>query len=177
MKIRIVLATVVLVSVVNAEPAAKNMNFIRQQAQAELQRVTAQMDVLSENVESMNARVAKVEAQKKEIESLKAEVEALKGVISQLRNDLNQQHSKIVDDLSKKIVKLQPASSGKSSGGPSGKPAPDENCGVYEVQSGDNLFLIARACGTTVAKLKQINGLKDDKLSIGQKIYFPKPKD
>ena len=44
----------------------------------------------------------------------------------------------------------------------------------YTVQSGDTLSLIAQAFGTTVAKIKEMNGLKSDNLRIGQKLNLPK---
>ena len=44
----------------------------------------------------------------------------------------------------------------------------------YTVQSGDSLFLIAKAFDSTVQKIKEVNGLKSDRLSIGQKIKIPK---
>ena len=44
---------------------------------------------------------------------------------------------------------------------------------TYTVASGDNLYLIANAFKTTVAKLRELNGLKSDKLRIGQKLIVP----
>ena len=42
------------------------------------------------------------------------------------------------------------------------------------MQSGDTLSLVAQAFGTTVAKIKEMNGLKNDNLRIGQKLNLPK---
>jgi chromosome segregation ATPase len=42
-----------------------------------------------------------------------------------------------------------------------------------EVQKGDSLSAIARAAGTTVEKIKQVNGLKSDNLRLGQKLKVP----
>ncbi|NGX41744.1 MAG: putative peptidoglycan endopeptidase LytE [Chlamydiae bacterium] len=44
---------------------------------------------------------------------------------------------------------------------------------VYEVQSGDSLEKIARKHKTTIKKLKELNGLKNDRIYIGQKIKLP----
>ncbi len=41
---------------------------------------------------------------------------------------------------------------------------------IYRVRSGDNLSVIARRNGTTVARLKSMNGLKSDRLRIGQSL-------
>jgi len=43
----------------------------------------------------------------------------------------------------------------------------------YKVVSGDNLWLIAKKFNTTVEKIKQLNGLKTDKLSINQILLIP----
>lgn len=45
---------------------------------------------------------------------------------------------------------------------------------TYVVKSGDNLYAIARKFGTTVDKLKDINNLSSNLLSIGQKLLVPK---
>lgn len=45
---------------------------------------------------------------------------------------------------------------------------------TYIVKSGDNLYAIARMYGTTVDKLKDINNLSSNLLSIGQKLLVPK---
>ena len=41
---------------------------------------------------------------------------------------------------------------------------------TYKVRKGDTLDKIARKNGTTVAKLRRLNGIKNDRLSIGQRI-------
>lgn len=45
---------------------------------------------------------------------------------------------------------------------------------VYKVKQGDNLGLIAKKYGVSVAKLKQWNSLKSDLIRPGQKIYIYK---
>ena len=45
---------------------------------------------------------------------------------------------------------------------------------TYVVKSGDNLYAIARKYNTTVDKLKDINNLSSNLLSIGQKLLVPK---
>ena len=45
---------------------------------------------------------------------------------------------------------------------------------TYVVKNGDNLYAIARKFGTTVDKLKDINNLSSNLLSIGQKLLVPK---
>ena len=49
----------------------------------------------------------------------------------------------------------------------------DSNYDVYVVKSGDTLWGIANKYGITVDKLKEINNLNKDILSIGQKLLVP----
>jgi len=44
---------------------------------------------------------------------------------------------------------------------------------VYRVQSGDSLGVIAQKNKTTIKKLKELNGLKTDRIIIGQKLKLP----
>jgi LysM repeat protein len=48
--------------------------------------------------------------------------------------------------------------------------APEPKGAIYTVVKGDTLWNLAQDYGTTVAKLKELNGLKSDLLSIGQKL-------
>ena len=45
---------------------------------------------------------------------------------------------------------------------------------TYKVKSGDSLYTIAKASGTTVEKLKSLNNLSTTKLKIGQVLKIPK---
>ena len=146
--------------------------FLKQQAVAEMQRVSAQVDVLASNQEELSDRIRKAEALKTEIANLKAEMEALKGTIAELRREMGGQRDEIVRDLSKKIASIQPPAPQKGGGEQSKKPSGP--CYEYTVQAGDTLTLIAKAFGSTVQKIKDMNGMKSDALKIGQKINVPK---
>ena len=154
-----------------AQSGAGRDAFLKQQAVAEMQRVSAQVDVLATNQEELSDRIRKTEAMKSEIESLKAEVAALKGAISELRREMGGQREEIVRDLSKKIATIQPPAPKPT---PTPKPRPTGPCYEYTVQQGDTLSLIAKAFGTTVQKIKDLNGMKSDALKIGQKVNVPK---
>lgn len=60
-------------------------------------------------------------------------------------------------------------SGGNNLGGRNGGGVADAK-GVYVVKSGDTLGAIARRNGTTVAKIKKLNNLKSDRISIGQRL-------
>lgn len=51
--------------------------------------------------------------------------------------------------------------------------APSAPPDSYVVQSGDTLSEIAQQFNTTVAALKQLNGLKSDTITVGQKLLIP----
>ncbi len=145
-------------------------SFMRDQAVAEMQRVSAQVDVLAQNQEELASRLRGTESMKSEIDSLRAEVASLKAALAEMRRDVQSQRGEIVQDLSKKIASMQPRTP------PAPKPAPTYSgpCYEYTVQGGDTLSLIAKAFGTTVKKIKDVNGMKNDNLRIGQKINVPK---
>lgn len=44
---------------------------------------------------------------------------------------------------------------------------------IYKVQSGDNLYDLAKKFGTSVSELKDLNNLKNDSLSINQELKVP----
>lgn len=161
--------------VVLAEPAASTGNraaFLKQQAVAEMQRVSAQVDVLATNQEELSGRIAKAEEVKAEVASLRAEIDALKATVADLRRQLEAQRGEIVKDISSKIATIQPPS--RLSASRAAAEVNDENVYVYTVQPGDSLFLIAKAFGTTVAKIKTLNEMKNDRIGVGQKIKVPK---
>ena len=155
--------------------SATRDSFLKQQAVAEMQRVSAQVDVLASNQEDLSDRMTKVESVKSDINDLKAEIDALKSTVAELRQQLTAQREEIVKDLSKKIAAMQPPPSKKDPPKTQPKtPTYDGPCYEYIVQSGDSLFLIAKAFGTSVQKIKDLNGMKSDRLGIGQKLKVPK---
>ena len=160
-------------AIAQAPSGAGRDAFLKQQAVAEMQRVSAQVDVLATNQEELSERVRRAEAMKAEMESLRAEVAALRGAISELRREMQGQRDEIVRDLSKKIATMQPPAP-KQMSAPAPKSRPTGPCYEYTVQQGDTLSLIAKAFGTTVQKIKDMNGMKGDALKIGQKVNVPK---
>ena len=49
----------------------------------------------------------------------------------------------------------------------------DKKQNIYVVQKGDNLYSISKKFNTTVEKLKQINNLSSNLLSVGQELKIP----
>ena len=146
--------------------------FMMRQAYDEMKRALQQVDVLETNFNSLSERISRIEKGGGETNALKAEIEALKAEIRRLRSEMATQRESIVRDLSQKLKAIDNA---RTTTPPKYDPpkADTSNCMEYEVASGDTLSLIARAFNTTVSKIKALNGLKSDKLSVGQKIMVP----
>ena len=148
-------------------------DFMKQQALAEMQRISGQIDVLQNNFEDLVHRVSKLESGGGETRSLRQEIDALKGTVAELRRQLENQRGEIVKDISGRIAKMQPAPTPAA-------PKTVKKTVVtaphyeYTVQSGDSLFLVAKAFNTTVSKIREMNNLKNDNLRVGQKIKVPK---
>lgn len=149
--------------------------FVQQQAYAEMQRVSGQIDVLQNNIDDLAQRIAKLErsSASDDTAALSSRIAALEGTVAALRRELQQQRSEIVKDLSSRIAKIpqaqpQPAQQKKETVVVSDGPHRE-----YVVTAGDNLWLIARAFNTSVAKIREMNNLKSDNLKVGQKIKLP----
>ena len=147
-------------------------SFIVQQAYAEMQRVQGQISVIESNLNELSARVAKLESGN-DSAGLRREVEALRAEVASLRRQLGSQRTEIVNDLSGRISKMQAAQQP-----PAPRPATKKvvvgSCREYVVEKGDTLSLIAGAMGVSVSKIKEMNGLKNDNLRVGQKLILPK---
>lgn len=72
---------------------------------------------------------------------------------------------------------LVPASSGNTYAGAStassSEPKALPGMTTYKVKSGDSLSVIAKRTGTTVAKLRAANNLKNDRINVGQTLIIP----
>ena len=148
-------------------------DFMRQQAYAEMQRVSGQVDVLQSNLGELQNRVGRLEGGSNS-QSLRQEIEALKAAVADIRKQLRAQRGEIVKDLTGRISKMQQQVV------PAPRPAaPTEKVVMgphveYTVQAGDTLSLISQAFNTSVSKIKEMNNLKSNNLRIGQKLNLPK---
>ena len=149
-------------------------DFMRQQAYAEMQRVSGQVDVLQSNLGDLQTRVGRLEGGG-DAKGLRQEIDALKAEIAALRREMQSQRGEIVKDLSGRLKDIQKTMTPPAPPPPPrpAKPAYTGPCKEYVVESGDTLSLIASAFNTTVQNLKSMNGLKSDNLRIGQKLLVP----
>lgn len=143
-------------------------SFMQQQAYAEMQRVSGEVDALQSNISDLQRRVGALEGAGSD-RGIRQEIESLKASVADLRRALQEQRGQIVNDLAARLMKAQAAAT---------PPKPTKVVigphQEYVVQAGDTLSVIAQALGTSVAKIKEMNGLKNDKLRVGQKLNVPK---
>lgn len=172
-KIRVLVfaaATAVSVSAYAQQGSTARDSFLRNQAYSEMQRVLGQVDVLESNFQDLSTRVRRIEGGDGS-KGLKAEIDSLRAQMDDLRREMSSMRSQIVNELAAKISKMQKTHS---------QPPPPQPRKIvigphkeYVVQSGDTLSFIAQAFGTTVSKLKEMNGMKGDGLRVGQKLRIP----
>ncbi len=176
MKKIIVVGVLAFVSLCAQAQSAGRDNFLKQQAYAEMQRVTRQIDVLQSSHDELAERVSRMDGGKGELSAVKADVAALRAEIASLRREMDRMRAEIVADITKKVtalIKTTAVSAPQPTTRPSRSVPRDSK--TYTVQAGDTLSLISQAFGTSVSKLKEMNGLKSDRLRIGQKLIVPKP--
>ena len=162
------------VAAVTSLQAQARDDFMKQQVYAEMQRVLGQIDVLQNNIDDLARRISRLE-NKGNSNSLEVEVAALKSSIAELRREMGAQRGEIVKDLSGRIAKISAA--GARTPEPPKRRVISGNHLEYVVQSGDSLYLISKAFNVPVKTIRELNGLKNDNLRIGQKIFVPKTKD
>ena len=175
MKIQLAtVAAMAMATALAADPASARDAFLKQQAYAEMQRVSGQIDVVQSNVDELAERLRRLEGSRDEIESLKAEIAGLKATNAELRNSMQSMRDEIVRDLTGKLSAMQKTLAAQQA--PSAPPPPRQSASPhreYEVQPGDTLSLIAAAFKTSVQKIKEMNGLKSDGIRVGQKLKLP----
>ena len=148
--------------------------FMRQQAYAEMQRVTGQVDVLQSNLSELQTRVGRLEGGG-DSKNLRQEIDALKAAVADIRRQLQSQRGEIVRDLTGRISQMQ-----KQQAAAAPRPVEKKERIVvgphkeYTVQPGDTLSMISEAFGVSILKIKEMNNLKNDNLRVGQKLNLPK---
>ncbi len=171
------------------DPAVVRRNALIDQTASEVQRLGENFDVVSENQAKLEAKVAKLEGDLRSIDDLKAEIAGLRAENERLRSAQAELREQIVDDITKRIAKMniggaptgpapvpRPISTAARNSTPApSAPAPTTSGYNHIVEAGQTLSEIARGYGVTVNAIKQANGLKNDNLRIGQKLFIPDP--
>ncbi len=172
-----------------AQDDARSAYQMRQAVQ-EVQRLSSQFDQLQNGMESIQSRMGKLERSNASGD-LKAEIGALRSELNELKRRQEAMRGEIVAEISKKmadlIAKNRPAPpppppqtttrGGKHAAGPaqeeSGPSGPTGPYFEHVVEPGETLSYIAKECNTTIAKIKQYSGLKNNNLRVGQKLLIP----
>lgn len=156
---------------------------ILEQIRAELKEThQSQKEQLKNNQGNLDQKIGTLEtthkalvADLKQIKGHSTETqEVLKGYrdkISQLEKNL-EHVSKNVDLLQNAVSNLMELMKGGAGAVPSGV-VHEGGIKIYKVKAGDNLEKIARANGTTIKTIKEINSLTKDQISIGQSLKLP----
>ena len=160
--------------------AAPQEGFLKQQAYAEMQRVTGQIDVLQNNVEDLTTRVGRLERKPSGDNVSRQEIDSLRAAISELRSEMAKMRQEIVKDLTARLSTIQREQARRAPEPPPAKPAKPAytgKCDEYTVQNGDSLYMIALAFKTSVDRIKEMNNLKSNNLRVGQKLLVPRVKE
>ena len=122
-------------------------------------------------------KLAKVDALESQVSSTAATADkASRDLASLTRStqDAINQIGTMIGDINAKITKIEESAKAPARSAKGGAPAvagPDE----YIIKAGDTFAKIARAHGTTIDAMQQVNpGVDSSKLKIGQKIKLPK---
>jgi LysM repeat protein len=122
-------------------------------------------------------KLAKVDALESQVSSTAATADkASRDLASLTRStqDAINQIGTMIGDINAKITKIEESAKAPARSAKGGAPAvagPDE----YIIKAGDTFAKIARAQGTTIDAMQQVNpGVDSSKLKIGQKIKMPK---
>lgn len=149
--------------------------FVRNQAYAEMQRVSGQVDVLQNNLDALERRMGALEGGKGELGGVRRDIEALRADIASVRREMASMRAEITEDLTRKIQAIMKTVRTAPPPSVATPPPVPQNCKRYRVEAGDTLSLIAQAFKTTVHRIKEINHLKNDNLRIGQELLVPAP--
>ena len=118
-----------------------------------------------------------------ELREMKRQLQAMREEVSQTRRMVTEESSARQKQLGGLADQLQRAADAQNraaqaeqqnNAAAGNQPPAQEEYDIYVVQAGATLTAVARATGTTVARLKQINGLKNDVIWVGQKLKIPK---
>lgn len=153
------------------ETASAKQAMTVQNMEANIQRLSAQMDEVMRAQSQMEQRLGTIESGggggKDEIIALRKDLEILRSSNANLRKE-------IVDELSGKIARMQPGTSATSSARSSKTPSKNRAGYEHKVEKGQTLSEIARGYGTSVDAILKANNLTlKSTLRVGQTLFIP----
>ena len=113
---------------------------------------------------------------KRQLQSMREEVSQTRRMVAEESSARQKQLGGLADQLQRAADAQNRAAQAEqqNNAAAGNQPPAQEEYDIYVVQAGATLTAVARATGTTVARLKQINGLKNDVIWVGQKLKIPK---
>jgi LysM repeat protein len=154
-----------------------------------LRRLNDRLDVLENNHATLQRECARLSDELRslkanpttspqDIERLGAEVKRLDDALKQSNATREREKTALVEQVAKMIDELQRKMAGgagvssaiqnRASGGTAAPPASSESVIKHTVKSGENLTVIARSYGVTVADIRAANRLTSDVVRVGQ---------
>lgn len=141
-----------------------------------------QLAQLSASVAALNASNAEIVRHINEINQKIAALQqndaTMQGAVNSIRQDMEATrkswqtaNEKMIDQISSEMNK---AIKTPSSGGKSGGPVGTGDFYVHTVEAGNTLNAIAKAYEVTAAEIRAANGMSNDLIRVGQKLYVPK---
>jgi len=140
-----------------------------------LSKLRADVDAIQANEQQIQQDLKQVQAQLAEVHQSGPsasvnDLQALEARVKALDAARETDKKVILDQLAKELAALSGSHGG---GGGATPPAAPANGNEYVVQKGDNLTVIAKNNGVTVADLRKANNLTSDSLKVGQKLVIP----
>lgn len=102
---------------------------------------------------------------KQRMQSYQAEISELRRMISAESEARRKQMGNIADKIQQAASQPQTTTRNQAN---------SEEYDYYVVESGATLSAISRATGISISRLKQVNGMKNDNLRVGQKLKIPR---
>lgn len=109
----------------------------------------------------------RLSAMEDSLSGVAADIKQMQGHANETSKALVQYKQKIAD-MDKQIVRLETAMQAVLAAYQADMP--QGNAMYYEVRSGDTLEKVARKNNVSIGKIKELNGLKNDRIFIGQKL-------
>lgn len=146
--------------------------------------VVNRINELQELIVALRSKINEQSAENTEIQNLENRLRELEILVNEqnqlLRNSIAQE-SKIRQDainalakeINRDLERINANSRANTNTGSSARVPAGYKLVEIEIARGDTLSEIAQSAGTTVAKIKEINNMKNDRIHVGQKLKVP----
>ncbi|HRR06438.1 MAG TPA: LysM peptidoglycan-binding domain-containing protein, partial [Victivallales bacterium] len=163
---------------------SRRENFIAVKAQESSNKtLEEQMARLAENIAALNASNAEIIRHINEIyqrinllqqvdSKLQNSMNSIKQDFEQLKSTWQKANENMIEQITKEINNTIQNQSPKEKG--ITQQIPGGEYYVHTVEAGSTLNAIAKAYGVSIAEIKAANGMSNDLIRVGQKLYIPK---